>query len=521
MTVRTAAATPEHDVGSDASLAYLLGRVALLEVAVRGAAARRSHDDPDPTDSLRGVYLSDDYVGWLLDRHATGPADQAAADLAAMRDQLEREADGAEARGYDVRLRRLRRDAALTPLEEDLLVVALAPMIDQRFGQLFGYLNDDVTRRYATISLATELARHRHPADPRDWMLLRPGSRLVDRGLVEVTDPEQPLPTRSVRVAERVLAFLVGDDTASPEIADLLVEPTLLPLVDPGFAGWAQPRSALVRQGPGTDAEVEAATWLASGGPAPLVARLTGPVAELHDLVRQLLRECLLLRRPLVVGPVSRRTLGEGADRLERLLPSDTVVVLWTDVDEAARPGEGLDRIDLAVPSVEHRTRAWRLLCPEGGLAGSGPRAAGSPAPDRGRAHPARPDDAPPPTAGSTGRPWSAASGRRTARRCRGRPAGSPPAAPGPTWSCRRRSTDSCASSPGWSGTATRSSSGGGWAGATAPASRRSSPVTRARARPSPPRWSRASWAWTSTPSTSRGWSTSTSARPRRTSTGC
>ncbi len=342
--------------------------MALLEVAVRGAAARRSHDDPDPTDSLRGVYLSDDYVGWLLDRHATGPADQAAADLAAMRDQLEREADGAEARGYDVRLRRLRRDAALTPLEEDLLVVALAPMLDQRFGQLFGYLNDDVTRRYATVSLATELARHRHPADPRDWMLLRPGSRLVDRGLVEVTDPDQPLPTRSVRVAERVLAFLVGDDTASPEIADLLVEPTLLPLVDPAFARWQEPRSALVRQCPGTDAEVEAATWLASGGPAPLVARLTGPVAEPHDLARQLLRECLLLRRPLVLGPVSRRTLGEGAGRLERFLPADTVVALWTDLDEADRPGESLDRIDLVVPSVEHRTRAWRLLCPEGGL---------------------------------------------------------------------------------------------------------------------------------------------------------
>ena len=35
--------------------------------------------------------------------------------------------------------------------------VALAPDLDRRFERLYGYLNDDVTRRRATIGLSLEL----------------------------------------------------------------------------------------------------------------------------------------------------------------------------------------------------------------------------------------------------------------------------------------------------------------------------------------------------------------------------
>ena len=37
-----------------------------------------------------------------------------------------------------------------TPLDVDVLLVALAPDIDAAFERLYGYLNDDVTRRRAS-----------------------------------------------------------------------------------------------------------------------------------------------------------------------------------------------------------------------------------------------------------------------------------------------------------------------------------------------------------------------------------
>ena len=60
--------------------------------------------------------------------------------------------------GASIRLRLLATDAGLTELDVELLVIALVPDLDSRFERLYGYLNDDVTRRRATVGLALTLA---------------------------------------------------------------------------------------------------------------------------------------------------------------------------------------------------------------------------------------------------------------------------------------------------------------------------------------------------------------------------
>jgi winged helix domain-containing protein len=72
--------------------------------------------------------------------------------------ELDAEAEQIEQSGAEIRLRRLARDAALTPLDVELLMVALLPDLDSRFERLYGYLNDDVTRRRASLGLALQLA---------------------------------------------------------------------------------------------------------------------------------------------------------------------------------------------------------------------------------------------------------------------------------------------------------------------------------------------------------------------------
>ena len=353
---------PVTDVGVDGSLAYLLGRVAVLEVAVRHAVAARGTGDPDPADPLRGVFLSDDYVAWLLDR-SPAPGPPALADLRA---RLESDADSAELRGLDVRLRRLSRSFALDRLEEELLVVALAPMLDRRFGHLFGYLNDDVTRRWATVALAVDLAGGGGPGDPRDWLRVGPGSRLVAHGLVVVADPDLPLPARPVRVADRVVAFLLGDGAPDPAVAGHLVDVAPLPLVDPALAALGAPRTVQLHRLPGTDAAAEAATWLAADGARPLVVRLPDAVPpDAGDLVTALVRECLLGPRALVAGPVDRWVgTDEGRAGLDRLVRRLPVVVLWSDGDvDGGWSTEAVPRADLPVPGAAQRTAAWRALC--------------------------------------------------------------------------------------------------------------------------------------------------------------
>jgi hypothetical protein len=52
---------------------------------------------------------------------------------------------------------RLGQLLGLVPLDLEILLIAIAPNLHSRFERLYGYLNNDVTRRRASVGLALEL----------------------------------------------------------------------------------------------------------------------------------------------------------------------------------------------------------------------------------------------------------------------------------------------------------------------------------------------------------------------------
>ncbi|HEY4190090.1 MAG TPA: hypothetical protein VGM28_06700, partial [Candidatus Limnocylindrales bacterium] len=125
------AAPPSADPGlargpSDPSLAYLFGRVALIELRVRAAVERRRAVDADPGDRFRGLYISDEQVDGLLDRphNPLVPPDyeETAAEL---REAVEARAVEAERAGATIRLRGLADAFGLEPVDVELLLVTL------------------------------------------------------------------------------------------------------------------------------------------------------------------------------------------------------------------------------------------------------------------------------------------------------------------------------------------------------------------------------------------------------------
>lgn len=201
------------------SAAYLLARVGIVESRVRALIAHRRRDDPSPEDPFRGLYVSDEHVEQLL---AGGPASRLIDwDDGTALQSIEDEADEVEAGGTELRLRALARAGGLDALDVDLLLIALAPDLDVRFERLYGYLNDDVTRRRATIGLGLELAGT-SPWSAGARARLVADAPLVVADLVMVEEPERPFLSRSLRVPDRVAAHLLGDDRADPAIADLL-----------------------------------------------------------------------------------------------------------------------------------------------------------------------------------------------------------------------------------------------------------------------------------------------------------
>ncbi|WP_037915827.1 ATP-binding protein [Actinacidiphila yeochonensis] len=177
----------------------ILARLADLREQVALLVDYRSAGDPTAGDPLRGLYLSDEAV-----RHLLRPVEP-------VRLTFPYPA-GEPADRLSVLAARL----GLTDLDAVLLLIALAPDVDRGFEPLYGYLNDDVSRRRATVALAFDLCGipvHLAAARAR----LHPSAPLCALGLLSVEEPERPFLSRSLRVPDRLVAHLLGDD--SPDAA--------------------------------------------------------------------------------------------------------------------------------------------------------------------------------------------------------------------------------------------------------------------------------------------------------------
>ena len=287
-----------------ASLAHLLGRAATVEDRIRWLVAARRADDPQPDDPFRGLYLSDDLVDRLLDRSRTEPG---LPDPGARTAEVEHAVDGAEANGARLRLRELEHTFDLSPLDVDLLLVALACELDSRFEQLFGYLNDDVTRRRPSAAVALALCgAHLASAPARTRLTHGP---LVAKGLLEVEDPDRPFPGRALRVPDRVVQHLLGSDTPDLALGPVLVTAPEVRWGDAAPLARALGRGvrlAYLRETATGSGRVLAVEALAAAGRPVVMVDLERLAAEpdAATLARLAAREARLTGTGLVAGPV-------------------------------------------------------------------------------------------------------------------------------------------------------------------------------------------------------------------------
>ena len=354
----------------DQGLGYLLDRLALVEERVRRAVTVRRGTDPDPDDPFRGLYLSDEAVRRLLDEPPAVPAPDAvdAERLAA----VEERAAAAESAGAAPRLRRVQRDFGLLPLDVELLLIALAPDLDARYEQLYGYLNDDVTRRRPSAGLALALCGVLAASAPARGRL-GAGAPLVGRGLLLVEEPERPFLSRPLRVPDRVAAHLLGDDTPDPRLAELL---TPLP---PSSAAGSPPVAAdglvarlgaalaagigpaYLREPPGGSARTLAVDALrAAGRPALAVdlGQLARDAAPLDALVAAG-REAGLAGAGLVAGPVESLVERPSLVRALAALPVPVLLTGRVSWEPEWSPAVPL-LVDVERTGAAARTALWR-----------------------------------------------------------------------------------------------------------------------------------------------------------------
>ncbi|MEV4758119.1 ATP-binding protein [Micromonospora sp. NPDC049559] len=323
----------------------LLRRLQRVELAVRAAVAQRRETDQNPDDPFRGLYLSDEaldatlaaarepFAPWpeLVDEPLTAEppgaghgATAAGGPGGAMAGACDGTVTGARDGGgpdglaggggngaVRDRLDALAEAAGLTPLDVALLLVAFAPDVDSRFEQFYGYLNDDVTRRRATVGLALRLCGLPEAAASARARLAA-GAPLIDLGLVRVDDPDRPILTRALRVPDRVGTHLLGADAPEPALAGVAEPVEAQATVPPGAVelgqalGRAGVRLAYLRERPGGSALALGAAALARTGRGAIAVDLPRLAAHPHpaELATVVVREAVLTGAGVLVGPV-------------------------------------------------------------------------------------------------------------------------------------------------------------------------------------------------------------------------
>ncbi|WP_260606883.1 ATP-binding protein [Streptomyces sp. WAC08241] len=368
-------------------------RLGAVEARVREAVAARRALDPDPDDPYRGQYLTPEAAERILDEpggldlpgtwrepgpgtgweSGSGPESEPGSGREpepgpGPKAEPEREPWRPPAGSL---LDGLVRRFGLTPLDLDLLLVAVAPDLDARFERLYGYLNDDLTRRRPTLGLALELCGLGGASPAR--FRLAPGAPLVDHGLVEVTEPERPPLSRVLAVPDRITAHLLGDDRPDARLAGVLDEVREDPTADPAdvrrAASAATAGVGLVHlRGRGGDAEGLAAAALAAAGLgalAPDAAALARRPADVPALARVLAREARLTGSGVVLGPLTDLP-GEPAERarvLASLCAALRGLPLLTHGTVGWDPAWAADTpvvLDVEAPTPERQAARWR-----------------------------------------------------------------------------------------------------------------------------------------------------------------
>ncbi|MEU3523094.1 ATP-binding protein [Streptomyces sp. NPDC038707] len=360
-------AAPGPSGEPDARAGALWDRLRAVEERVRGAVEARRAGDPDPDDPYRGQYLTPEAAARILDEPGglgvpgpdpwQPPAGSVLAVLAAR--------------------------FGLSPLDLDLLLVAVAPDLDARFERLYGYLNDDLTRRRPTVGLALELCGLAGAAPGR--FRLAPGAPLVAGGLLEVTEPDRPPLSRVLVVPDRVTAHLLGNAWPDARLAGVLDEPREDPTAEPGqvrrAAAAARTGTGLVHLRGRGDTGGLAVAALGAADLRPLAldaAALARRSGDIPELARVTALEARLTGAGVVLGPLEALP-DEPAERTRTLRTLCTAlrgIPLLTHGTPGWDPAWAPDTpvvLTVPAPSPERQAERWRHALERAAGDGSAP----------------------------------------------------------------------------------------------------------------------------------------------------
>jgi len=199
------------------------------------------------------VYISDEEVEGLLRQNGRPLADDATSTqirevIRNLQTEIEQKVKESLKAGTFLALPQLAHVFGLSPFEQQVLILCLAPELDRKYDKLYAYLQDDITRKKPSVDLILNLLC---PTEAARWQARAVFSQqapLFRAALLEeVGDPQSPSGAsdlaRFLKLNARILNYLLGlhypDDqlmdktrlyppsTATPSTKDLAIDSEL------------------------------------------------------------------------------------------------------------------------------------------------------------------------------------------------------------------------------------------------------------------------------------------------------
>lgn len=192
----------------------------------------RSRDALWERRDLRGLYISDKEVSYLVgtdmypgspDLFDSSPESVAIGrEIAAAQEEIRGMETTSIAAGLTLRLHKIQEIFKLDGFEKNVLLFTLLPEVASYSERIFGYIQDDVTRRRPTVSLALDAFCTSNAEKLNRRAAFLPGSPLIKHRLVLLYDDNSrkgsSLLSMSLKLDGRIADYLLGLDSPDPAL---------------------------------------------------------------------------------------------------------------------------------------------------------------------------------------------------------------------------------------------------------------------------------------------------------------
>jgi len=199
------------------NLEHLLEELHRIDLIIRSNFKNRGIGQD--ADDFQGLYISEKEVNSILQTppyeiRRNDISDQEIEKIRVLESEINRKKNESINNGKELRLHVLTEIFHLQPFEVDTILICLASELDLLYEKLYSYMQNDVTKKRPTVDLVIKLLCNSMEEMFKARGYFSSTAPLIKNRLVYLTGDGQDIPllSRSIKIDERIISFLIGLD---------------------------------------------------------------------------------------------------------------------------------------------------------------------------------------------------------------------------------------------------------------------------------------------------------------------